>query len=208
MSLPYESPPQPPARAGSATKAAIAVLGLLTAVLALFTGFLALQTESLKNRQERTSSQVEENEDRTKELERQVNDQSTDEDVEALAKSLSGTWKGTYRCAQGLTGLNLTIWVEPPATLLATFSFYPDPSNPEVPRGAFAMHGRYSGNHLDLTQDYWIEEPEESYRMVDLAAPISSGTVRELEGNVISDTNGCHNFAVRKISTKTSKPRI
>jgi hypothetical protein len=132
-----------------------------------------------------------------------VNKEATP-NLDQLADTLSGTWKGEYRCAQGLTGLDLVIWVKDETTLLATFNFYPVSSNPGVPRGSYAMKGTYASSVLELKGDYWINPQPAGYRMVDLTAPLSSQRFDELAGTVV----GCNNFELRKASKDTYKPPV
>lgn len=117
---------------------------------------------------------------------------------------LGGTWQGTYRCRQGLTGLTLTLFVVDDRTVKATFEFYPVASNPDVPRGSFAMEGSYSATNLTLRPDYWLSRPD-TYEMIALGATFSP-RVDAIRGEV--DTAGCAEFAVRKTSDDTRLPPV
>lgn len=108
--------------------------------------------------------------------------------------AIAGTWTGTYTCAQGLTGLRLTINNSGGGALTATFVFYAVPSNPGVPSGSFAMTGTYSASGLVLNQDHWINEPS-GYSMVDLVAPPPTGNT--LQGTVQA-VGGCTSFSVSR----------
>ncbi|MFJ2668750.1 hypothetical protein ACIO14_30825 [Nocardia fluminea] len=94
------------------------------------------------------------------------------------SRSTEGTWIGSYHCAQGATGLTLTVQ----SSGRAEFEFYPLPENPTVPTGRFAMQWQTEPGHLVFRQSSWIDRPG-SYRMVDLIADrtdnpaILSGTV-------------------------------
>ena len=90
-----------------------------------------------------------------------------------VAGALSGTWKGTYVCAQGVTGLTLVVEAAK-GTATATFSFYPVAVNPGVPHGSFAMTGTYTSRSLDLVPDHWIKRPA-GYVMIDLPAQFAPG---------------------------------
>lgn len=83
--------------------------------------------------------------------------------------TLTGTWAGTYTCAQGLTGLRLVIQAAAGGTLTATFNFFAVASNPSVPSGSYTMTGTYSSAGVKLTQKQWISQPS-GYEMVDIAA--------------------------------------
>ncbi|MGW1817936.1 serine/threonine-protein kinase [Streptomyces sp. NPDC002125] len=113
---------------------------------------------------------------------------------------VAGEWRGTYRCGQGETGLTLTI-TDTDGALTATFGFYPIASNPDVPRGSFAMRGTRVGTHMDLYGDHWITQPED-YLMVGLSAEVADGTPKALVGPV-TDTDGapsdsCTTFSVER----------
>jgi hypothetical protein len=110
---------------------------------------------------------------------------------------LTGSWEGEYTCAQGETGLRLTIGEPAGDTLPATFAFYPLPENPEAEEGAFEMLGSVDANdQLVFKQQKWINRPE-GYFMVDIAvtSPIQAD-VEQLSGDVLHDT--CKGFAVRR----------
>jgi pimeloyl-ACP methyl ester carboxylesterase len=96
--------------------------------------------------------------------------------------ALTGTWEGTYVCAQGETGLRLVIHAAAGGTLTATFNFFPVASNPGVPSGSYTMTGTYSATGVQLTQNQWINQPD-GYEMVDISAdPPSQGGV--LHGSI------------------------
>jgi len=111
--------------------------------------------------------------------------------------SLTGTWTGSYACAQGKTGLRLAMQAAPDGTLTAVFNFYAVPDNPGVPSGSFTMTGTYSAVGVDLTHSHWISQPP-GYLMVDLTAgpPSEGGTL--LSGNVTGPVPGCTIFIVTK----------
>lgn len=120
------------------------------------------------------------------------------------SRALSGTWEGDYDCAQGITGLRLTLLARDKGLLLATFAFHPVPENSAVPTGSFAMRGSYSTNALVLRQDYWIDQPA-GYLMVDLSSTYQDRTPSTLTGRIGAGT-GCGDFTVRKVSGRTHPP--
>ncbi|WP_181872871.1 OmpA family protein [Billgrantia montanilacus] len=75
--------------------------------------------------------------------------------------SVMGEWVGTYTCAQGLTGLTLTIAEATPTSARAMFHFYADPRNPQVPTGCFTMEGNYDpvSSRLQLSGHDWLLRP-------------------------------------------------
>jgi hypothetical protein len=76
------------------------------------------------------------------------------------AVGLTGVWRGAYACAQGVTGLTLTIEASPYG-LTALFDFYAVPENPQVPTGRFKMVGTYDATSriLVLHPREWIVQP-------------------------------------------------
>ncbi|TYT25668.1 OmpA family protein [Luteimonas viscosa] len=83
-------------------------------------------------------------------------------------RTVVGEWVGTYVCAQGLTGLTLSIAEATPTSARALFHFYADPRNPKVPTGCFTMDGDYDPGtgRLRLRGGQWRLRPG-GYRMVD-----------------------------------------
>jgi len=61
----------------------------------------------------------------------------------AQSVELTGYWRGTYECAQGVTGANLTIRQGFGTAIDAVLHFYAVPQNPGVPTGCFKMSGRF-----------------------------------------------------------------
>lgn len=112
-------------------------------------------------------------------------------------QSLTGTWVGTYRCAQGLTGLTLTIDEAGPERARATFLFYPERSNPAVPSGCFAMTGRYdaASRRLTLSGGRWIVRPR-GYVAVGLAGTVDAGA-GVIAGRV-TEAEGCTSFRLER----------
>lgn len=76
-------------------------------------------------------------------------------------RTVLGEWVGTYVCAQGLTGLTLTIAEATPTSARALFHFYADPRNPRVPAGCFTMSGAYEPEtgRLQLKGEDWLRRP-------------------------------------------------
>jgi len=77
-------------------------------------------------------------------------------------KTTHSKWQGTYTCAQGLTGVNLTIDEKcsgDTCALTAVFEFGEVKENPGVPHGSFRMVGESKGLQVTLRPDKWIEQP-------------------------------------------------
>lgn len=69
-------------------------------------------------------------------------------------------WRGAYQCAQGMTGVTLTLLVAPGGNAQGLFEFYPLTSNPAVPQGCFEMSGVMdSRSHLTLAPGPWRRQP-------------------------------------------------
>lgn len=103
----------------------------------------------------------------------------------AHARDLTGVWTGTYVCAQGVTGLELTITARG-SQLSAVFRFGATPDNPGVPDGAFEMTGHYNRNTEAVALDAgaWLNRPED-YEIVHLrGAARSAGDLDVIEGDV------------------------
>ncbi|MFF7187492.1 protein kinase [Streptomyces sp. NPDC008222] len=96
---------------------------------------------------------------------------------------LTGQWNGSYVCNQGITGLVLTIEEHDDGTADAVFAFYPEPSNPQVPRGSFAMAGTVQNGVLTLRATHWINQPP-GYLTVDLQGSYGTSTPNHLDGRI------------------------
>ena len=83
--------------------------------------------------------------------------------------SVLGDWRGSYVCAQGLTGLHLSVLAARKGRLNAIFDFSPVKDNPLVPHGRYAMSGEFNAKtgRLALRAGRWIEQPI-GYFTVDL----------------------------------------
>ncbi|WP_149541057.1 hypothetical protein [Siccirubricoccus phaeus] len=95
-----------------------------------------------------------------------------------------GAWSGTYDCAQGLTGVTLTIAEAGRAHARALFHFYADPRNPRVPTGCFTMDGSYDAKTgaLVLHGRDWLLRPS-GYVVVDFLGRVDPAG-REFSGRV------------------------
>lgn len=129
---------------------------------------------------------------------------STD-DLTAARAFLNGTWEGTYRCRQGLTGMKLTVFVVDDHEVEATFEFFPVKSNPDVPRGSFVVEGSYTATGFTLQPGHWIKRPGD-YVMVGLEASFSPRAGQSIRGEVAD--SGCDDFSLTKSSTDTRRPPV
>ena len=110
-------------------------------------------------------------------------------------KSLHGKWVGKYTCAQGVTGLTLTIADSPDGGLSGTFDFYP------LPGGQVFQEGSYSGtmtagpdNAFEFTPQKWISQPL-GFSEVALSGRYFEGT-QQLQGRVTAA--GCSSFELSR----------
>lgn len=100
---------------------------------------------------------------------------------------IAGVWVGSYTCAQGETGLKLTI----EATGRTEFAFYPLPAHPGAKTGSYEMRASYDGDRVEFDQVRWIDRPKD-YGMVDLTATQVKPST--MSGKV--EASGCTTFRV------------
>lgn len=106
---------------------------------------------------------------------------------------LPGTWRGSYFCAQGETGMELKIAEPVNGQVEAVFSFFPAEGGPPIESGSFRMLGSEQNGTLVFRQQEWIEQPQ-GYVMVDLGvATVGNDT---MTGRVAG--SGCGDFSVTK----------
>jgi hypothetical protein len=78
-----------------------------------------------------------------------------------------GSWRGSYSCRQGETGLRVDITMGRDGSLSAAFACFPLPSNPDVAAGGFMMIGAVVDGQAVFTVTDWFAQPP-GYVMVDL----------------------------------------
>ncbi|WP_152012190.1 MULTISPECIES: hypothetical protein [unclassified Bosea (in: a-proteobacteria)] len=119
--------------------------------------------------------------------------------------ALTGNWQGTYTCAQGKTGLTLTIDRQEGSTFSGVFQFYPLRENITVPEGCFTVSGRIrSGGAFDIAGSAWIKRPA-GYITVDLHGRVGQGGTN-MSGTVETPGYGrlCSRFDLTRTTTKPS----
>jgi hypothetical protein len=98
---------------------------------------------------------------------------------------LHSVWEGTYRCAQGLSAVRLTIDASAGGDAVAIYEFGAVPSNPTVPSGSFRLRGRMTGtaNHFegDFEAEEWIVRPP-NFHMVGMS--VETRDPRTLAGTI------------------------
>lgn len=82
-------------------------------------------------------------------------------------------WRGLYQCAQGTTGLTLTIDLEA-GVVSAVFEFAAVDATPDVPPGSYRLGGTMTAEAdgrlaIDLVPTQWIVQPP-AYVMVGISA--------------------------------------
>ena len=105
----------------------------------------------------------------------------------------TSTWIGRYECAQGVTGLQLTLDIEPDGSTTGVFAFSAVPDNPTVPSGSYRIRGTATrlpegGFAVDLHGESWIDQPR-NYIMVGVQASSDPGR-RHLSGRITNATCG------------------
>ena len=117
-------------------------------------------------------------------------------------------WEGSYDCAQGRTGLTLTLEeatleeeAGSPGSITALFNFYAVPENPAVPVGCFEMSGLLDRRTrvVDLRAGRWLLRPF-TYVVVDMQGTFNAGFTR-LTGRIAGP--GCTDFELRRVAAPT-----
>jgi len=117
--------------------------------------------------------------------------------------ALLGNWQGTYICAQGKTGLTLTIDRQDGSTFSGVFQFYPLRENITVPEGCFTVSGHIrSGGTLDIAGSKWIKRPA-GYIIVDLHGRVGQGGTN-MAGTVATPGYGrlCSRFELTRTTAE------
>ena len=108
----------------------------------------------------------------------------------ATAGALDGTWIGSYRCAQGITPLELFVSTDDDGTPTAYFHFGAGSGN--IPEGCFTMQGAVAKDRVSFTAGTWRTRPA-GYVTVDLNGAV---TGQRYAGAVKGP--GCSTFAVER----------
>ena len=109
-----------------------------------------------------------------------------------------GSWRGTYTCPQGVTGLTLDIDPASSGRVTAVFAFSAASTNPIVPKGCFKMSGTYDApaRHLEMAPGRWLLRPP-GYVTVALSGEVAPDG-RSLTGSILYP--GCGAFALQRLS--------
>jgi len=98
-------------------------------------------------------------------------------------------WRGTYRCAQGETDLEVRITSVQGDDVEAVFAFSHAPSGAE---GAYTMHGTVSNGHAVFAPERWIRRPP-GYVTVGMRGRVAGSA---FDGRIDNPT--CGAFHVRR----------
>ena len=113
---------------------------------------------------------------------------------------LDGVWEGAYDCAQGRTGLTLTLDATPSGAVTATFHFWPRQDTRIKASGRFSMRGTIDPEgRLRLEPYLWIDRPSE-YAMVGLVGRVYAGQNGEKDV-ILGDVTGlssCSTWAAKR----------
>ena len=94
--------------------------------------------------------------------------------AQSKLNSMIGEWRGSYVCAQGPTGLTLTIDKEEGARFSGYFHFYPLKQNPVAREGCYRVEGqRAPDGRVAVGALDWLLQPPQ-YVTVDLAGRLGS----------------------------------
>lgn len=110
----------------------------------------------------------------------------------------SRTWRGSYTCGQGDTGLEVTLRPVGQDRLEGTLSFFPLPANPGVPRGCYRVTGQADAatRTIELRGGQWVRQPP-GYHVVDLRGRI--GADRSISGRVLAEE--CGQFQLQSVAS-------
>jgi len=117
--------------------------------------------------------------------------------------ALTGNWQGSYVCAQGHTGLTLTIDRQAGRDFSGVFHFYALRDNIKVPEGCFTVSGRIVGSRqVEIKGATWIRQPT-GYITVNLHGRVASDGIT-ISGGVITPGYGslCSRFQLAKVSAE------
>ena len=110
--------------------------------------------------------------------------------------ALTGSWDGTYTCAQGLTGMHLQIAAPQNGSSAVVYDFYPVASNPMVPPGSINFTASLATDgSVTLTPGSWIDQPA-GYVTVKLYGTLPTAGSDTFNGTVAG--NGCTTFTVTR----------
>ena len=112
------------------------------------------------------------------------------------AMSLVGTWRGSYVCLQGSTGLTLSVTKQSGNRFSGFFHFYPTRWGPVAKEGCYSVDGTLDkSGSIIIDTGRWITQPD-GYVMVGLRGTLDK-TGLSMSGQVKAPPpieNGCQAF--------------
>ncbi len=118
-------------------------------------------------------------------------------------KPLSGSWVGKYNCAQGVTGLTLTIVESAQGGFSGIFDFYPVLGGASFPEGSFSGTVTVGTNDsFEFKPQRWISQPP-GFSTVGLSGQYVA-EAQQLEGQV-TGAMGCTSF---RLSRRSGQARV
>jgi hypothetical protein len=111
-------------------------------------------------------------------------------------------YEGAYFCGRQVAHLTLTLFPASGAQQRrAMFSFGPEPTSPNVPRGAFMVEGSIAvqGGGISLSPVAWVSQPA-GYNWLGLNGRSDDGGMT-FSGRVVDSTNACSIFTLKRVGT-------
>ncbi|MCW5748624.1 MAG: hypothetical protein KIT36_20715 [Alphaproteobacteria bacterium] len=126
--------------------------------------------------------------------------------AEGQDAALTGYWQGKYDCAQGITGVTITIRQSADIGADGLFLFYAVPENPDVPSGCYRLKGRYdpASREVRLLSDesQWLWQPP-NYVTVNFIGRMEAFGTR-MRGQVQGP--GCSVFVLERVPSAPQAP--
>jgi hypothetical protein len=129
--------------------------------------------------------------------------------TQATSSPLTGDWYGVYVCAQGRTGLTLTIDRQTGDRFTGYFHFYPPRDNPAAKAGCFSVEGDVDAQgRVNVRAGQWITRPQ-GYVTVSLDGLVSGA---KMSGAVTVEppygdppwSASCATFRLSRLSARPS----
>ncbi len=122
------------------------------------------------------------------------------------AEPLLGQWNGSYTCAQGHTGVILSVESVNGLTYAGKVDFFALPENPDVPSGSYKVEGSFEPRSHGFTMKgvSWITRPS-GYQMVDASGTLSSDGTR-IAGRI--EFIGCTDFMMTRKSAPPASGKV
>jgi len=121
----------------------------------------------------------------------------TSTDMQVARGSLLGVWRGSYICAQGETGVEVSFdRLGDDGTVTGSFRFFNLPNRNNAASGEYTLVGRLDGQELTLTPGTWLQQAP-GYSAVGFNATFAFPGVTSIVGAVAFP--GCGQISMSKI---------